>query len=67
MNIRDVRNRLSRALRAESIDNDQALRTLKVQPEAKVFPNQIAVLDVESGDQFVVTVTKARRRRDARV
>lgn len=67
MTNRDVRNRVSRALRAESIDNDQALRTLKVQPEARVFPNQIALLDVESGDQFVVTITRARKRRDARV
>lgn len=65
MNTRTVRNRVRKALAAESIDNDQALRTLKVQPEAKVFPNQIAILDVESGDQFVVTITKARRRRDA--
>lgn len=66
MTNRDVRNRVSRALRAESIENDQALRTLKVQPEARAFPNQIVLLDVETGEQFVATITKARRRRDAR-
>jgi hypothetical protein len=65
MNIRDARNRIRRALLAESLENDQALRTLKVQPEARVFPNQIAVLDVDTGEQFVLTITKARRRRDA--
>lgn len=65
MDNRTVRNRVRKALSAESIENDQALRTLKVQPEAKVFPNQIALLDVDSGDQFVVTINKARRRRDA--
>lgn len=65
MNNRTVRNRIRRALLAESIENDQALRTLKVQPEARVFPNQLAVLDVDTGDQFVLTITKARRRRDA--
>lgn len=66
MNNRDARNRIRKALSAESIDNDNALRTLKVQPEAKVFPNQIAIIDVDTGDQFIATITKARRRRDAR-